>query len=164
MQNTSPKADAYIAESGDFARPTLVKLRQLFHQACPQLEETIKWGFPHFEYRGILGSMAPFKQHVSFGFWKGQLMSDPQRLFEGIGKTSMSALRVEKLSDLPADSVLLAYIKEAVELNEKGIKSPRPRARKPRRALAVPDDLVAALARNKKARVTFEGFSYSHRK
>ena len=72
--NHSPRIDAYIAKSADFARPILTRLRGLVHQACPQIEETIKWGFPHFEYKGIVASMAAFKQHASFGFWKGTLL------------------------------------------------------------------------------------------
>src|SRR5579871_2013524 len=86
MKNHSPKVDAYIARSADFAKPILKKIRTLFHKACPQIEETIKWGFPHFEYKGVVGSMAAFKQHVSFGFWKAKLMTDPHKLLDTPGK------------------------------------------------------------------------------
>ena len=34
----------------------------------------MKWGFPHFMYKGILGCMASFKHHCAFGFWKGALV------------------------------------------------------------------------------------------
>jgi hypothetical protein len=56
-----PAVDAYIRKAAPFARPILEKVRALFHKACPEIEETIKWGFPHFEYRGVVGSMAAFK-------------------------------------------------------------------------------------------------------
>ena len=49
------------------------------------MQEVIKWGFPHFEYKGLVGSMAAFKQHCSFGFWKGKLLSDPEKLFARVG-------------------------------------------------------------------------------
>jgi hypothetical protein len=76
MKTKSREVDAYLANAAEFARPILKKLRGLFHKASPQIEETIKWGFPHFEQQGIVGSMAAFKQHASFGFWKGKQMSD----------------------------------------------------------------------------------------
>ena len=60
----------YIAASADFAKPILLHLRELVHKTCPQVEEKIKWGFPHFDYKGeMMCSMAAFKQHAVFGFW-----------------------------------------------------------------------------------------------
>jgi hypothetical protein len=168
MEYTSPEVDAYVAEAGEFARPILAKIRRLFHEACPQIRETMKWSYPHFEHRGLVGSMAAFKQHVGFGFTKGRLLADPEGLFEGVGKTDMSGMKVKSLSDLPADEVLLGYIRQAVALNEAGVKTPRPAAPKaPRgapRELEVPDYFMAALQENERALAVFEGFSYSHRK
>jgi len=164
MKNASTEVDVYIARSAEFAQPILKKVRQLFHKAYPKIEETIKWGVPHFEYKGIVGSMAGFKQHVSFGFWKGKLLSDPRGLFTGVGNTEMGALRVSSLKEMPADKVLLEYIKEAVQLNENEIKPPRAKPRKPAAPLSVPSDLASALDRNPTARATFESFSPSHRK
>ncbi|MCI0637817.1 MAG: YdeI/OmpD-associated family protein [Gemmataceae bacterium] len=159
----SPEVDAYIAKAADFAKPILQKIRTLFHKACPDMEEEMKWSFPHFVYRGILGSMAAFKQHVSFGFWKGSLLSDPEGLFKKVGDTSMAGHKVTSVADLPADKVLLAYIKEAVQLNEEGVKAPASRKR-PKKALEVPDYFLAALKKNKKALATFEKFSPSHKR
>jgi hypothetical protein len=45
-------------------------LRDLVHKACPEVEETMKWSFPHFDYKGMMCSMAAFKQYCAFGFWK----------------------------------------------------------------------------------------------
>jgi len=70
MPATGPRIDAYIKKSAPFAQPILKHLRALVHKACPQATETIKWGFPHFEYKGVLCSMAGFKQYCSVGFWK----------------------------------------------------------------------------------------------
>lgn len=163
MANHDPRVDAYIANSADFAQPILKRLRQLVHAACPEVVETLKWGFPHFEHRGVLCSMAAFKQHCSFGFWKGDLV-----LGRGPGGASAEGMghfgRLTSQADLPADHVLLGYLREAVRLNEAGIK--RPKAAKPgaERKLTVPDDLVAALKRNREARTTFERFSPSHQR
>ena len=68
----------YISKSADFAQPILNHLRVLVHKTCPDVEEKMKWSFPHFDYkREIMCRMAAFKQHTSFGFWKASLMKDP---------------------------------------------------------------------------------------
>jgi uncharacterized protein YdeI (YjbR/CyaY-like superfamily) len=164
MKNSSPEVDAYIAQSAEFARPILTKIRGLFHRACPEIEETIKWGFPHFEYNGIVGSMAAFKRHACFGFWKEKLMSDPHHLFNGAGAAAMNAAKITDLAELPPDKVLVEYIREAVALNEAGVKMP-PRKKPARKApLVVPDDFLALLKKNKRAFPAFEAFSPSHQR
>ena len=81
MPTTDPRIDAYIAKAQPFAQPVLQHIRKLVHKACPQVEETMKWSFPHFDYKGMMCSMASFKQHCSFGFWKTAIMKDPEGLF-----------------------------------------------------------------------------------
>lgn len=77
MAHRDPRIDAYIAKSADFAKPILQRLRDIVHEACPEVEETLKWGMPSFLYvGGILCGIAAFKQHVSFGFWKHALVMD----------------------------------------------------------------------------------------
>lgn len=164
MKNLSPEVDVYIAKSPAYSRPILKKIRSLFHKACPQIEETIKWQFPHFEYKGIVGSMAAFKHYTTFGFWKGKLLSDPHKLYTPMAKHSMSHASFVKVSDLPADKILLQYIREAVALNEQGVKVPAPKKRARRNELDLPDYFVLALKKNKRALVTFESFSPSQKR
>lgn len=163
MKHTSPAVDAYIAKAPPYAQPILKKLRQLFHRACPSIQETIKWGAPHFEQQGIVGGMAAFKHYVRFGFWKGALLADAQGLFKGGTSISMQAQKLTRVADLPADAVLIATIREAVALNEKDVKVPRP-PKKPRKELKVPDYFRAALKKNKQAQSAFESFSASHQR
>src|SRR5205085_3346639 len=92
MRKPSPEFDAYIARSAPFARPILEKLRRLFHKACPDIEEKLKWGHPSFEYKGIVGGIAAFKEHAAFGFWKGSLMKDPHGIFEAAAPMSMARI------------------------------------------------------------------------
>jgi uncharacterized protein YdeI (YjbR/CyaY-like superfamily) len=164
MTTNDPRVDAYIAKSADFARPILKHLRQLVHATCPEVEETLKWGFPHFLHKGMLCSMAAFKQHCTFGFWKRALLFDEKKggakAEEGMGCFG----RITSLADLPAEKVLTGYIREAVRLNDTGVKLPaRPKA-KEKKELAVPDYFLAALRKNEKALQTFENFSHSHQK
>jgi uncharacterized protein YdeI (YjbR/CyaY-like superfamily) len=71
--------------------------------------------------------------------------------------------RIASLSDLPRDGVLLGYVREAARLNETGEKVPR-KPPQPKKLLATPPDLAAALKKNAKARATFQGFSPSHKR
>lgn len=165
MDNTDPRIDAYIGKAAPFAQPILQHLRMLVHKACPDIQETIKWSFPHFDYRNeMLCSMAAFKQHCAFGFWKASLMKDPALLENAKAETAMGHLgKITSLNDLPPDKKMIAYIREAMELNEKGIKVPKKAAPK-KEEIPIPEELVAALRKNKAAKETFNGFSYSHRK
>jgi hypothetical protein len=74
MGKRDPRVDDYIEKSAEFARPILKYLRRVVHLGCPQVEETIKWSVPHFDYKGIMCGMAGFKHHCVFGFWKADLI------------------------------------------------------------------------------------------
>lgn len=165
MSRRDKRVDAYIAKSADFAKPILAHLRELVHQACPQVEETIKWGVPHFTHQGVMCALAAFKSHCHFGFWKGELIFDGKEDSAQSGIKARERLRrITCLADLPADEVLSGYVKKAAALNEAGIKPPAQKRRAGAEDLVVPDFFMAALRKNKKALATFEGFSYSHKK
>ncbi len=98
-----PRIDTYISSSSLFAKPILAHLRQLIHKACPDIEETIKWGFSHFVYKGVFVSMAAFKEHCAFSFWKAKLLTDPHKLFQEREEKAMGHFgKIRSLSDLPA--------------------------------------------------------------
>jgi uncharacterized protein YdeI (YjbR/CyaY-like superfamily) len=151
----NPRVDTYIEKSAEFAKPILHHLREVVHSACPEAEETLKWGFPHFTYKGILCSMASFKAHCTLNFWKGEdvLVSDHTSR-EAMGQFG----RLTSVGDLPTQKVLKEYVKKAMALNEAGTPSPASRRAKSKGEAEVPEDLQAALKRNKKARTVFEGF------
>ncbi|MDB4883128.1 MAG: hypothetical protein JWL95_1894 [Gemmatimonadetes bacterium] len=160
MGTRDPRIDAYIAKSADFAKPILTHLRDVVHSACPDVEETIKWSSPFFDYKGTMCQMAAFKEHAAFGFWKGALVvgrssGDDDRAAGQFG-------RITSVKDLPSKKELTAYIEKAMALNEAGISVPK--AKKPKPDLAVPPELNAALAKNKKARAAFDAFPAGHRR
>jgi hypothetical protein len=154
------RIDAYIGKSADFAQPILRHMRKLVHTACPNIEETMKWSFPHFDYKGMLCSMAAFKQHAVFGFWK-------EKILLGTNPGSKGAMgsfgKITSLADLPADKVLIGLIRKAAKLNDEGIKVARTRPAK-RSPLNIPSYFMAAIRKNKKAMKKFDEFSYSHKK
>lgn len=164
MAKKDARIDAYIAKSADFAKPILIHIRELVHKACPDVEETMKWSFPHFDYKGeMMCSVAAFKQHCAFGFWKTALMKDAATMLNNRKDAMGSMGRITSLKDLPSDKILTAYIKEAMKLNDEGvkIKKEKPAAKK---ELKIPDYFIAAVKKNKKAWTVFENFAYSHRK
>ena len=147
-------------QSAEFAQPILRRLRDAVHEACPDVEETIKWGSPSFVYAGgILCSMAAFKQHASFGFWKHALVMGEGAERDGMGSYGKFAT----LSDVPPARQLATDIRKAMRLNEEGIKVDGAR-KSPKPPLEVPADLSAALGKNAKARRTFDAFSPSARR
>ena len=167
MGKKDERVDAYIDAAQPFAQPILREIREIVHATCPDVQETMKWSFPHFDYEGIMCSMASFKEHCAFGFWKGSLIKDAEG--NGLGGDAMGSFgRITKRKDLPPKKVLVGYIRQAMALNEAGVKSPTRSKPKPtekeKKELAIPDDLTAALRKNAKARKTFENFSYSHRR
>lgn len=160
----NPAIDNYIAKAQPFAQPILTYLRQLVHEVCPNVDEKIKWGMPFFDYKGeILCNMAAFKQHCSFGFWKAPLMHDKTLLYNAQTETAMGHLgKITSLKDLPSKRKLKAYIKEAMQLNEAGIKVPK--HKKVAVTLPAPTLLTAALNENENAKIVWDKFPPSHKK
>ena len=163
MGTRDNRVDAYIARSAKFAQPILTHLRTLVHAACPSAIETIKWGFPHFEHKGVLCSMASFKAHCAFGFWHADM-----RAKAGARTGSDAAMgqfgRITKLADLPKDAALKALIRQAAALNESGVKSARAASPEPKAPPQVPADLALALRTNRVAQANFDAMSLSHRR
>lgn len=161
----APKIDHYILNAAPFARPVLIHLRELVHLACPDTEEKIKWGFPHFDYKGPMCSMAAFKQHCAFTFWKADLLEDPHKVLDKNRTEAMGHLgKITSLSDLPKDEFMIDLIKKAMDLNEKGIKLPQKPKPAEKKELEIPGWFKEALKSNPAALETFERFSYSHKK
>lgn len=168
MSTHDPRVDAYIAKAAPFAQPILTHIRKIVHEACPDAVESWKWSFPHFDYKGsTLCSMAAFKQHCSFGFWKAALMADPDNILEVGERASMGHFgRLTSVKDLPKDTILKKYIKQAMTLNDEGAKAPpKPKAtEKKKKELTTPPDFDKLLKANKAAATVFAAFSYSNRK
>jgi uncharacterized protein YdeI (YjbR/CyaY-like superfamily) len=164
MKKTDGRIDDYIKNSAEFAQPILTHLRELINEACPEIEETMKWSFPHFDYKGNVCGMAAFKQRCTFGFWKASLMADPHELLINSPEAMGHFGKITSLADLPTDDVLIEYIKQAVRLNEEGIKIPSKPKTAVKKELNIPAYFTGALKENQKASETFEKFSYPHKK
>jgi uncharacterized protein YdeI (YjbR/CyaY-like superfamily) len=160
MNNKAPEVDAYIVSAAEFARPILKRIRAAFHQGCPALEERLKWGVPSFEYKGMMGGMAAFKAHVSWGFWRQRELPDPHKILGREGM--MGGGKITRLSELPPQRIIVEYVRAAARLNDAGPAKRNLKKSKP--PVKVPDYFLRVLRRNRKALATFEAFSPSHKR
>jgi uncharacterized protein YdeI (YjbR/CyaY-like superfamily) len=165
--NFNPKVDAYLAKTQPFAQPIMTHLRELVHKGCPEVDETIKWSRPFFEYRGaILGNMSAFKEHCSFGFW-GEEIGAVLREAKVLQEDGMGSLgRITSAKDLPSDKQMLGWIRQAagfiasgeytspIVARNKVVKAPKP-------PLQTPTEFTATLKKDKKASAVFAAFSPS---
>jgi uncharacterized protein YdeI (YjbR/CyaY-like superfamily) len=164
MGTRDPRIDAYIAKQQEFAQPILAHIREVVHAACPDVEETVKWSAPHFDYKGsMMCAMAGFKQHAIFGFWKGKLLAGVSPNRNNGGEAMGNFGKLTSVKDLPNRRELTALIRQAMKLNEEGITVPRPK-KAPKPEAKVPPELAAALKKNRKAAAQFEAFPPSHRR
>lgn len=154
MGSKDRRVDAYIAKSPPFARPILTRLRGIVHEACPTVEETLKWGHPAFVYHGLMCGMATFKAHATLGFWKGSLIGLAGT--EGAEQAWGNFGRITKVSELPAKKTIVGFVKKAMKLNEDGVTVARPKANK--KPVAMPAYFRAALAKNRTALKNFGAF------
>lgn len=161
MPTTDPRVDAYIEKSKDFAKPILIRIRAMVHDACPDVNETIKWSSPFFDYKGqMMCAMAAFKEHCSIIFWKASLIEGVPRNGD---KSRGSFGRITSMKELPSKKEFAGYIKAAMALNDQGIAVKKPKS-KPKPEAKVPKELAAALKKNKKAAAAFAAFPPSHRR
>ncbi|MEX0647020.1 MAG: DUF1801 domain-containing protein [Balneolaceae bacterium] len=114
--------DEYIAGTeGSFAHPVLTEIRRIVHETAPDIKETIKWGTPSFEYKGLMMSMVSFKKFAAVWFHKGALFNDPGNLLEASSEETKSMRKyiIPTLDDLNEEG-LRSLILEAIEKQESG--------------------------------------------
>jgi len=158
--NTDRRVDAYIEAAAPFAQPILVALRAQVHDALPEAEETIKWGFPHFTVGGknICG-MAAFKAHCAFTIHGDGRQG--AKAGEALGQYG----KIIDVADLPAKADLVAKLAAARDrILTQGTALGKPTGRKPKPEIAMPDDFAAALGAVPAAKASLDGFAPSHRR
>lgn len=162
MPTIDPRIDTYINDkAADFAKPILNELRDRVHKACPDTEETLKWGMPTFMYKGkILCGIASFKQHATFGFWQREVTGGAaDKEYDAMGQFG----RITSVKDLPAKREFAQMVKQAMAFIDSGVKA-APKLKHPKPPLETPDYFLAALKKNKKALATFDSFSPSNKR
>jgi len=156
--DASKRIDQYFAKSAPFAKPICARLRAIIHKAEPAIREDWKWG-PNFNKAGMVCGIWAFKSHVTLTFFQGALLKDPKKiLLHGTANARNRSAKFTNASDID-ERTLVAYVREAVRNNERGLKA------KPSGAsLRTPADFQKALSRNAIAKKFFAGLTYTHRK
>lgn len=150
----------------DFAKPILEYLRGIIFNVCPEVQESVKWGTPHYSYKGDhLCMMGGFKNHCSFSLYKAELMKD-KTIQESVkaGKKFGYMDKIKDIRELPDKSTLTAYLEEAMLLNANGTAKPKPVKEKSTETVATPQEFIDALSKNDTAKSIFESKSPSFRK
>jgi hypothetical protein len=109
--------DARIAELGDWRGETLARVRELIHQADPEVVEEWKWRVPVWSHEGIVCTGESYKKAVKLTFAKGASLDDPTGLFNSsLGGNTRRAIDIHEGEEVDAEA-LKALIREAVALN-----------------------------------------------
>src|SRR5271163_3682277 len=116
---SAPKLiDEKIKELGDWRGKTLARIRQLIHDADPEVQEEWKWrGVPVWSHDGGVCTGESYKQVVKLTFYRGASLQDPRKLFnsslEGNTRRAIDIREGEKLNE----SAFKALIRSAVAAN-----------------------------------------------
>lgn len=134
MESASAFIDQKIKELGDWRGKTLAKVRDLIHQADPEIVEEWKWmGTPTFSHGGIVCTGETYKSTIKLTFAKGASLKDPAHLFnsslDGNVRRAIDIHEGEKINE----SAFKALIRAAVALNL-AAKGSSNSTSKPRRA------------------------------
>lgn len=159
--SSDPRIDLYISKAAPFAQPILKRLRSAVHKGCPDVKETMKWSAPAFDYKGVFCSMAAFKRHAMFGFWKHQLMKE--MLPKGEQRAFGAFAKITSVDAMPSEAAIVRIVKAAKRLNDEGVKVAREK-KPPKPPVRVPPYFQAMLRKSPKAAEVFKAFSPSHRR
>jgi hypothetical protein len=140
VESSSASIDGNIKELGDWRGKTLAKVRDIIHEADPEIVEELKWvkptspGTPVFSHGGIVCTGETYKNVVKITFAKGAALKDPSGLFnsslDGNVRRAIDIHEGEKVDE----AILKDLIRAAVALNLKGKPKPKPRRANSKRA------------------------------
>ncbi|MGB0034408.1 MAG: DUF1801 domain-containing protein [Candidatus Acidiferrales bacterium] len=134
VESASALIDEKIKELGDWRGKTLAKVRDIVHQADPEIVEEWKWMIPVWSHGGIVCTGETYKKVVKMTFAKGAALKDPSRLFNSsLDRNVRRAIDIHE-GDKIDEAALKDLIRAAVALNLKGKSKPKPRRASSKRA------------------------------
>ena len=166
MSEIREKIDTYFDSKSPAVAALCRQLEGLVVEAVPEIELAMKWGMPHYDYKGIMCGVGGFKKHATLFLHKGAQLDDSAGLFEGQeGNKTNRTLKVTTAEDIDRD-LILRYVREAAVLNaaapaKKRAAKPRP---KPSESLEPPIEFLDALAADSAAQAQWEAFAPYKRK
>lgn len=121
--NASERIDQQIAELTDWRGPMFVKMRNLFHEADPDLKEEWKWNTAVWSHHGLVCALGVFKKAIKMNFFQGASLQDPHSLFNaGLDAKTMRSIDFHE-GDAVDESALKELIQSAVAYNVGGKKA-----------------------------------------
>jgi len=128
MESASTFIDEKIQELGDWRGKMLAKVREIIHEADPEIVEEVKWmGTPVWSRAGIVCTGETYKNAVKMTFAKGAGLKDPSRLFnsslEGNVRRAIDIHEGDKVDK----AALKDLIRAAVALNLQGKSRQKPK-------------------------------------
>jgi hypothetical protein len=140
VKSASASIDEKIKELGDWRGKTLARLREIIHEAAPEIVEEWKWakqtspGTPVWSHGGIVCTGETYKNVVKMTFSRGAALKDPSGLFnsslEGNVRRAIDIHEGENVDE----AALKDLIRAAVALNLEGKSKTKPRQASGRRA------------------------------
>ena len=119
-ESASALIDGKIRELRDWRAKTLARVRELIHDADPEIVEEWKWTTPVWSHGGIVCTGETYKNAVKMTFPKGASLKDPSGVFnsslEGKVRRAIDLREGEKVNE----AALKNLIRAAVALNLKG--------------------------------------------
>jgi hypothetical protein len=130
-KSASELIDAKIKQLGDWRGKTFAKVREIIHEADPEIVEEWKWvkptspGTPVWSRGGIVCTGETYKNAVKMTFAKGAALKDPSALFNSsLDGNVRRAIDIHE-GDKVDEAALKDLIRAAVALNLKGKSKPK---------------------------------------
>lgn len=157
-EDAGERIDEYLATLPEWSAGLCTRLRILILKSSPEIVEDWKWG-PNYYYKGMVCGYAAFKQHVSFVFFQGALLKDPEKILQqNPGNLHNRHIKFSEGDKINA-KILTAYIREAMKNNAAELKITKPL----QKTVSIHPELATALNKAKLL-VAFEAFTYYKRK
>lgn len=120
----SAMIDAKLAGLRDWRGETLAQVRELIHEADPEVIEVVKWikptnpsGVPTWEHFGLICTGEVYKNYVKLTFARGAALEDPAGLFNvGFNGATRRAIDLHE-GEAVDSSAFKTLVREAVALN-----------------------------------------------
>jgi len=130
VESASAFIDEKIKELGDWRGKTLAKVRDIIHEADPEIVEECKWrGTPVFSHGGIVCTGETYKNNVKMTFAKGAALKDPSGLFnsslEGNIRRAIDIHENEKINEAALKELIRAAVALNLDLKDKSKLRPR---------------------------------------
>jgi hypothetical protein len=131
MESASASIDARIKELGDWRGKTLAKVRDIIHEADPEIVEEWKWrkesspGTPVWSHGGLVCTGETYKNVVKMTFAQGAALKDPAGLFNSsLDGNTRRAIDIHE-ADKVNETALKDLVRAAVALNLTGKSKPK---------------------------------------